>query len=75
LEDTADDLEERALAAAVGSDDAEDFAAFDGEVDVAEGPEFLAGSGAAEGEGFDQAVHGALVEAVGSGDVLNVEQT
>ena len=51
----------------------EDLAAFDGEADVAQGPELFAGAVRGERERFEQAVDGPRVEAVGLRDVLDVE--
>ena len=73
LEDAADDLQQGAFAAAVGADEAEGLALFDGEADVAERPE-IGVARAAAGEQLAQAVGGTAVETVQLRDVLNQDQ-
>ena len=73
-QDAADDLKQRALAGAIGADDAEDFAALDGESDVAQGPEFGGRMVVDEREQLGDAVHRAAVQTVHLGNVLDVQQ-
>src|SRR5206468_130439 len=61
--DPADHLEQRALAASVGPDEAHDFAFFDREGDVAQSPEVLVQRSFAKRIEFADAVERSLVEA------------
>ena len=73
LEDSGDDLQEGAFAGTVFADDAEGFAAFDGEGDVAEGLEVGVEFEAGGGDELFEAVPGRVVDGVGLGDVLEVD--
>ncbi len=70
LQDAADDLQQRAFAAAVGTDEAECLALFHLEADVAQRPEIAVKRGGREGEYLPQAVRRAFVELVKLGYVL-----
>ena len=74
LKDAADDLQQRALSAAIGADEADDFAAIDAERNIPQRPEVLVEGGAAEGVEFANPVKRSLVESIAFGDVLNQQQ-
>ena len=73
LQNAADDLQQRALTATVGTHQAQGFALFDLKPDLAQRPEIgVAGRGARQK--LAQAVGGAPVQAVELGNVLNEDQ-
>ena len=71
LQDAADDLQQRALAAAVGSHQAEHFAAFDAEADVAQRPEIGVERLRIEGQQLRAGGRRDEIQAVKLGYVLN----
>jgi glutaminyl-peptide cyclotransferase len=74
LENAADDLQQRALAAAVGSDQADDFAAFDAEGDIAQSPEVGVQGFAPERIQFANAIERRPVKAIELRNVLDEQQ-
>ena len=73
LQDAADDLQQRAFAAPVGPDQAQDFAFFQIEADIFESPEIPVMFSSA-GQEFEQAVRRPPIEAVELRDVLDEDQ-
>ena len=73
LQNPADDLQQGALAAAVGPDQAEHFTLFDLEADIAQRPEIRV-PGLGVREQLAQAVDGTAIQAIELGNVLNKDQ-
>ena len=68
LQDARDDLQQGAFTGAVFTNDAEGFAAFHVEGNVAESPEIAVVGDAIEGEEFFEAVAGSIVDWIALGD-------
>ena len=73
LQDAADDLEERALAASIGADEAEGLTLLELEADIAQGPK-IGMPRAGTGQQLAQPVCRAAVQTIQLGDVLNEDQ-
>jgi hypothetical protein len=73
LQDAADNLQQGALAASIGADEAERLAFLDLEADVAQGPK-IGMPGPGTRQQFAQPVGRPAVQAVQLGDVLNEYQ-
>jgi hypothetical protein len=73
LKDPTDDLEQRALTAAIRSDESECFTLFESEVDVAEGPE-VGVSRTGSWQEFAEPIDWATVQTIELRNVLDENQ-